>query len=121
MEYLRKRCGVSFPYARQESLPEARDRSLSPSGTSRGLEWETQPAQSAIIGLPVSYVHTAVTLPYVAVQLHLGTKNIYIARSSYGTMSDRPRFGGLLECKGFDPWRHAQQGNTGFGQQEKPT
>ena len=55
MEYLRKRCGVSFPYARQESLPEARDSSLSPSGTLRGLEWETQPAQSAIIGLPVSY------------------------------------------------------------------
>ena len=32
-----------------------RDRSLKPSGTLRGLEWETQPAQSAIIGLPVSY------------------------------------------------------------------
>ena len=30
IEYLRKRCGVSFPYARQESLPEARDRSLKP-------------------------------------------------------------------------------------------
>ena len=44
-----------FLYARQESLPQARDRSLKPSGTLRGLEWETQPAQSAIIGLPVSY------------------------------------------------------------------
>ena len=32
-----------------------RNRSLKPSGTLRGLEWETQPAQSAIIGLPVSY------------------------------------------------------------------
>ena len=32
-----------------------RNRSLNPSGTLRGLEWETQPAQSAIIGLPVSY------------------------------------------------------------------
>ncbi len=55
MEYLRKRCGVSFTYTRQESLPEVRDRSLSPSGTLRGLEWGIQPAQSAIIGLPVSY------------------------------------------------------------------
>ena len=46
--------------------PVARDRFLKPpSGTLRGLEWETQTAQSqqsAIIGLPVSYVHTAVTL-----------------------------------------------------------
>ena len=32
-----------------------RNRSLKPSGTLRGLEWETQPAQSAIIGLPVRY------------------------------------------------------------------
>ena len=36
--------------------PVARDRFLKPpSGTLRGLEWETQTAQSAIIGLPVSY------------------------------------------------------------------
>ena len=32
-----------------------RNRSLKPSGTLRGLEWETEPAQSAIIGLHVSY------------------------------------------------------------------
>ena len=76
MEYLRKRCGVSFPYARQEPLPGTRDRSLKPSSTVRGLEWETQPAQRAFIGLTVSYVHTAVTPPPALTVVHGKAKEI---------------------------------------------
>ena len=44
-----KRYGVSLPWALQESLLEAT------SGTLRGLDSQFQTAQSAIIGLPVSY------------------------------------------------------------------
>ena len=44
-----KRYGVSLPWALQGSLLEA------PSGTLRGLDSQFQTAQSAIIGLPVSY------------------------------------------------------------------
>ena len=58
------------------------NRSLSPSGTLRGLEWETQPAQSAIIGLPVSYRTYRRDTPPALTVVHGKAKEIVTAVST---------------------------------------